>query len=1379
MATNGLVPHGVQWNGTRPGVSVPASVRPRTGPGSRRAPIPVRRRTVEFEELRSDGSSNDGSDDEEPPDPVRFINTTVKPTIFGDLFAALQEYGCICERNDKLYFLPGRFISLCDQSVTDPDKVPPNVSKWVRYLLRVDEASRHLIHGNVCVINEEGSLSIPFKKLYNLKASMLLYIMHTIAFGQNKPGGMFASVSTSDQNFRNPYDTRTCLGYFDSTVHNKPVCFNIPGKELHIDTDHFIPWEQVLFIYSQALKMIESILHTNFSSTTGWHHRNTVISGDFLNIQDSNVTIRFKLIPMYTNVFFIATAWEPVIGEALEKAFPEGNAYKVVANRDAYCFVYSLILAVGLVEDRGLLLSQDKVVPETSLRAAVSLNAPERHPKCKQILDNFITYKSPLDGKWDYLFSTRDFIQFMREYEERFIPEEWGMPLDVYMITAISDKCSHLIPVYMSKRNGENRISLLSVNTSHLNHYCVITDLTSAFKQTGNKIFYNCHKCHRPFFSQNLLKVHRCSISDEECKSDFVWSNPLEHVEGKEDFAPPYGFCTRCHLQFDKPHYIYHEKHCMMQFRSGNKYVRLPLPKSSEPLTGDETPMLMAEEVPENETLGSNYIMFADFECYIAPDGEHKFMSYGLYDPNTSSYYFGEELEEFMNAILKISASQVNTTVFFHNAMNYDANFILRYVLQHNPHMTYTTPLRPQVIMESLNRLKKLSFNFRNTKESPSTPRKLIIGDTFMFLTLSLERIVSSVRKTTATENMIVFPRFYTSFFERYPWVSMEDVNMILKKNLFPYKFFDDKNKLDTPIEAFLDVFQPRAENLKYFSESVTLEDLEKKLPLVIEISSTFRCRYARDYHDIYLRCDVLQLSDVFMSARRAIYETHHVDLANYTGMPSASWHAFLRHDPSLCLPLYTDTRFAEFFSHMTRGGVTSAPLRFCKANSHQSICYFDVNGLYPFVMQEFAYPTGQFEWMEAVLSTYPLCQSDPVTWLTREYFPYLEVSGKGACLEVDMHITDELKLLTDQYPFAPEHRTIHDEYFDGDGNLTTFLQKWSMQNDGESVKPFSGLVGTLYDKKEYGVHWKLLKFYIEHGMEITKIHRIVQFDEGFYLRDYVHLNISLRNNRTDELGKMVYKLMGNSVYGKTFENPFNHGKFLIIRNQDKLTGLLEEGNVAAINPIDENTCVVKLDGEEIVLDKPTYIGACVTEYAKLHMYRILYDQLPLMFPEGVELVYTDTDSFIVRVTHPEGWTATQLFDHIKSVIPNFLGSKGGQLKSETGEDLIDEVIALRSKVYAYRTKDGHIGKRAKGTTAAAQATQLDWEKYKEALIDLRAVPTHNSQFVRSKFGIKTTDLLKVSLSANDGKRRVEPDGIHTRAFGFYKNDNPLYHTNK
>lgn len=1021
--------------------------------------------------------------------------------------------------------------------------------------------------------------------------------------------------------------------------------------------------------------------------------------------------------------------------------------------------------------------------------------------------------------------------------------------LDVYGIDY--NKNSHIYPIYMSKIR-ESVISLLCITPqdTRCSHFCVIKNMRRLLRDSGGKQFFGCPKCGQAFYHKRLLTDHHCpavpipfAVPGE---GGFHYSKV--GVDPRIDIAC--GACPKCRLVFVTDfEYDYHKAHCLMAGKTGYRHVQLV---SYDPA---EHPVLKGERVEvdkEKRFMENARVMYADFECSIDPEsGKHTFMSYGIYDCKEEFYQCGYDLHEFIEFILTkaFSSSEEHVYVFFHNAMGYDASFVLRHVMRTPEYKSWGI----QVIMKSMNKLQKLVFHVKQGGQS----RTLHIGDTFLFLTMSLDGIVKCVRRETLEENEEAFPRFFEIFKRAYPFVSNEEINHILRKNIFPYKFFTESSRLDVDMHEFLKIFEARRPNLEYFSDRVTIDDLMKNYQDTKHVVETFRCKSARDYHDLYLRCDVMQLADVFEQMQKVLWDSHHIHLIHYLGMPSATWAAFLRDDPELRLPLYENTFFAEFFKAMVRGGVTSAPLRHvivksdperdalvpdvihcvnvlrhgtvdkCKANltreffsllieefgdpfqnddipeiidgpSHgipfdlpkesfmdfarhyglpgydvtdkYSIIYVDVNGLYPFVMQENEYPCGTFKFI-AMGYTGSLCKVKLL-----EIFKQLEERHKGMCFCVDLHIPDDVKEKTDMYPFAPEHRRIYAEYFmdNEQHEMTPFLQKWSECNRGEKMSEFTGLVCTLYDKEKYNVHWKLLRFYMEHGVEVKKIYFAVEFDEKPYLFSYISKNIDRRNKCTTAFLKMLYKLMNNAVYGKTMEDVLRRVLMEIIRDENRLEGLIEEGNISAVLPIEDMGWIVKMNGEDVILDKPTYIGASILEFAKLHMYTLLYDKIMPIFPDsgsekGVELVYTDTDSFILKVRHPDGIpirNSDELFAYIKSKDPNLIGSIGGQIKSETGTDTIREVIALRSKVYAFRTLKGDYVGHAKGTTMEAQELQLDWEAYMDVLNNFVSKTTDNAVFQRIRFMISSGILTKVSLSGNDGKRYTRKDGMRTWAFG-------------
>ena len=1174
---------------------------------------------------------------------------------------------------------------------------------------------------------------------------------------------------------------------------------NFKGQPVKIYTyrrRRVIKMESIRAIYMTLLREFSVLIPAVGSARAPYAHRNYY--GTWMGSDDSGTRIILHNIRDHTrlvlNLIFhpvpaqsFGTAWTPEIELLLTKTI--GDSVMSVRNRnDNKCLLYCVVMGLltkcrtdagskrvfgvspMMVDDYEVFskgcyaFSDDSPISQLTRRLARLLLVPQY--SLGTVDDPLKPFLEKLDDMISTKLAIDDFREEFEKIEHMIIPDSSICGIDVYGMDFNLNV--HVYPLYISK-SREHVIELLCITPkdSDTSHFCLITNMEKLMKRSGGKQFYSCSKCGKAFYHKHILNQHMCpfaSTRGRRVMGDAGGGYHYSKIGCSPQIDIEVGFCPKCRLAFVTDfEYTYHMEHCLMKGQTGYRHVQLA---SYDVAARPKLEGVAFDAETEEKHVKSRRMMYADFECSIDPQtGVHTFMSYGIYDWQLDEYECGYDPQGFFDFILSraFSHPEENIYVYFHNAMGYDANFIMRYVLKTPEYSDWGI----QVIMKSSNRLQKLVFFVKRGDEK----KQIHICDSFMFLTLSLERIVGSIRKDDLIENEKNFGRFFQVMKRRYPGVPDKDIDHILRKNIFPYRFFTDSSKLDVLIDDFLAIFQPLPNNLGYFGERVTLDDLAAGYGDTETVIHRFGCQTARDYHDLYLCCDVMQLADVFDRSMNILWESHHIHLTKYLGMPSASWAAFLRHDPTLSIPLYENTFFAEFFKAMIRGGITSAATRHAIADEKHSIIYLDVNGLYPYVMQAYDYPCGQFVFR-------------PMGWKNSEcrvrlfeLFRNLEEAHKGMCFCVDMHFPDEVKRLTDMYPFAPEHRQIYGEYYqDASKNeLTPFLQRWSEANENEKMAAFDGLVCTLYDKEKYNVHWRLLKFYMEHGVEIKKVYFAVEFDEGPYLAGYIRKNIEIRNGRKDELGKTLYKLLGNSIYGKTFESPFKRNTYEIIRDPTKLEGLLSEGNISAVLPVDDLAWIVKMDGEEIVLDKPTYIGACVVEYAKLHMYTLLYDKLMKIFPNvspddlGCEMLYTDTDSFIVRVRHPDGvgTDPEELFSYIKQCDPTLIGGIGGQVKSETGnDDTIEEYIGLRSKVYIYRTKKGHIGKRAKGTTHDAQEMQLDWDVYKQALESLTSVNTRNLQFIRKVFKISSIDVFRKSLSVNDGKRYICEDGIHTHAFG-------------
>ena len=135
-----------------------------------------------------------------------------------------------------------------------------------------------------------------------------------------------------------------------------------------------------------------------------------------------------------------------------------------------------------------------------------------------------------------------------------------------------------------------------------------------------------------------------------------------------------------------------------------------------------------------------------------------------------------------------------------------------------------------------------------------------------------------------------------------------------------------------------------------------------------------------------------------------------------------------------------------------------------------------------------------------------------------------VNASSSGCILEVDL-----------EYP--KEHHDLHNDY--------------SLAPERLNVAGVEKLIPNLCDKKNYVVHHKALKQYESFGLKITKIHRGIKFKESAWLKPYIDLNTELRTKAKNDFEKDFFKLMNNSVFGKTMENIRSRVDIRLVTNED------------------------------------------------------------------------------------------------------------------------------------------------------------------------------------------------------------------------------------
>ena len=146
-------------------------------------------------------------------------------------------------------------------------------------------------------------------------------------------------------------------------------------------------------------------------------------------------------------------------------------------------------------------------------------------------------------------------------------------------------------------------------------------------------------------------------------------------------------------------------------------------------------------------------------------------------------------------------------------------------------------------------------------------------------------------------------------------------------------------------------------------------------------------------------------------------------------------------------------------------------------------------------------------------------------------------------------------------------------------------------------------LMGTIEDKEKYIVHISALKQALNHGLKLKKIHRIIQFKQKEWLKPYIEMITELRAAAKNDFKKDFFKLMNNSVFGKTMENLQKHGDIQLVTNNKQRSKLVSEPNYYTTKYISENLMIIEMKKTQIFMNKPIYLGPTILDISKTLMY--------------------------------------------------------------------------------------------------------------------------------------------------------------------------------
>ena len=447
--------------------------------------------------------------------------------------------------------------------------------------------------------------------------------------------------------------------------------------------------------------------------------------------------------------------------------------------------------------------------------------------------------------------------------------------------------------------------------------------------------------------------------------------------------------------------------------------------------------------------------------------------------------------------------------VIFHNLQGYDAHLFIK-ELASLPGELNCIPSTEEKYISFSKKIKVDEYKSKVKGKNVPLYFEIRFIDSFKFLQTRLANLVSNLKPDDLNCTKEVMKN---------------TLDLFIRKGVYPYDYVSS-------IERFSETQLPSKEDFysKLYDENISDEDYQHAK----QVWNTFKCKTIRDYHDLYLKTDVLLLADVFENFRKTCLKHYNLDPAQYYTSPGLAWDACLK-ETGQELKLLHDYDMLMMFEKGTRGGITHISKRYAKANNKymkdydpnkQStyIQYLDANNLYGWAMTQ-ALPTHGFHWMKNPTKEKVMKILDNMNTSMKNPSKH----KKGYIFEVDLEYPNELWAGHNDYPVAPEKM---------------------------NVNGVEKLICHFKPRKNYVVHCRNLRQYLELGLKITCVHRGLMFRQSSWMEPYIRKNTELRKLAQTNFENDFFKLMNNSVFGKTIENIRKRQNITLVDNREKAVKL-------------------------------------------------------------------------------------------------------------------------------------------------------------------------------------------------------------------------------
>lgn len=670
--------------------------------------------------------------------------------------------------------------------------------------------------------------------------------------------------------------------------------------------------------------------------------------------------------------------------------------------------------------------------------------------------------------------------------------------------------------------------------------------------------------------------------------------------------------------------------------------------------------------------------------------------------------------------------SNSKISVFLHNFQHFDGHLLVS-ELKRFPHLDV------HIIPKNTETYLSVSFN------------NIFFKDSFAHLPGSLETLTKSLFASDPSAFKLSQKKYGDN----------PHFKLLLGKSPYPYNFVRS-------YEAFkCTELPPRS---AFYNDLLSEPLSEEDYLLAQKIWDAFHCKTLLDYTKLYLTMDVLLLADIFESWRSKCLSFYGLDPSYYLSAAQYSMDAALKFT-GIHLELLRDYEMHTFFEEGIRGGIVSAVTKYARANNRY--------------MPDFdkSKPENYLMYFDCVnLYGYAMCKELPYkgfTWLTDEEVDTFDIfrtpaHGTGYVLSVQLMYPPEFHDEHNQYPLAPEKLAVrHNMISPYSANL---LKKLGLPFVNGAVK----LCPNLRDKDIYIAHIENIRFYVEMGLKLVKIHRILKFKQKPWLAKFIKFNAKKRSLATTPFESDLLKNVNNSVFGKTMENVKKRVDIRLVQDEHSCQKLFNKPTFHAAKIFDQNLVGVQMKRACVPLNKPLYTGMAILDLSKLYMYRFFYLYLKNKFHDAVSLVYTDTDSFVLQIycgdIYQEMYEDRCLFDTSNYPRDHFLFSEKnkkvvGKFKDELGGAILTEAVALRSKAYSLLTQEAKEIKASKGVKKSAMRN-IHHQDYVMCFLNDGCVMSSFKCFRSISHKLYTVEITKLGLSPYDDKRYICADGIRTLAYG-------------